>query len=246
MNRVTVHQLIAAIRRLPADRPVVNPRKWYRTQKEHWLGWLAEYNTRGAYGRKAGMNRDARFAYNHIVEPKMLLWLISAAGVRPGLVRAARKATAERKSMMAQSAAIRRKVPWEEIEGRLWPAKRVAKAVPQLLRAIQRLPSGPPVRKTGVWYTTQKEHWLGWLKEYNTVGAYGRKPGQNRDARYAYNHIVNPKMVLWLASAAGISPSRIKAARNAAARQKTMPAQVGAVRNHVPWEEIEARLWPTS
>ena len=30
----------------------------------------------------AGTQRDARFAYNHIVEPKMLLWLIEAAGVK--------------------------------------------------------------------------------------------------------------------------------------------------------------------
>jgi len=122
-GRITVQEFIAAIRRLPADQPVVDPRKWYRTQKEHWLGWLAEYNTRGAYGRKPRMNRDARFAYNHIVEPKMLLWLISAAGVRPGLVRAARREAGEKKSMMAQSAAIRRRVPWEEIEGRLWPGR---------------------------------------------------------------------------------------------------------------------------
>lgn len=119
-GRITIQEFIAAIHRLPADRPVVDPRKYYRTQKEHWLGWLGEYNTRGAYGRKAGMNRDARYAYNHVVEPKMLLWLISAAGVRPGLVWAARRDAAEQKSMMAQSAAIRARVSWEEIEGRLW------------------------------------------------------------------------------------------------------------------------------
>lgn len=246
MNRLTVREFIAAIRRLPADPPVVDPRKWYRTQKEHWLGWLGEYNTGGAYGRKAGMNRKARFAYNHIVEPKMLLWLISAARVRPGLVRAARSDAASKGSMQAQSAAIRNQVPWEVVAAVLWPEMRVARTVPQLVWAIERLPSGPPARKIGVWYTTQKEHWLGWLGEYNTGGAYGRKPGQNRDARYAYNHIANPEMLLWLASAAGVSPSRIKAGRNAAARKVTMPAQAGAVRYHVPWDEIEAKLWPRS
>jgi hypothetical protein len=41
-----------------------------------------EYDGPGAYGRIAGKQRDARFAYNHIVEPKMLLWLIKAAGVK--------------------------------------------------------------------------------------------------------------------------------------------------------------------
>lgn len=119
----TVRQLRAAILRLPADRSVVVPGVWYKTQKAHWLGWLKYYNTEGAYGRQAGMNRDARYAYNHIVEPKMLLWLIPAAGVKPGLVRAARAAAKGPKTMMAQSAAVRRAVPWEIVEAALWPEK---------------------------------------------------------------------------------------------------------------------------
>jgi hypothetical protein len=68
------------------------------------------------------MNRDARYAYNHIVEPKMLLWLIPAAGVKPALVRAARLAAKGPKTMMAQSAAIRRVVPWDMLAERLWAA----------------------------------------------------------------------------------------------------------------------------
>lgn len=36
LNRITLFTLLlAAIRRLPADPPVHDPRKWYRTQKEH-------------------------------------------------------------------------------------------------------------------------------------------------------------------------------------------------------------------
>jgi hypothetical protein len=69
------------------------------------------------------MNRDARYAYNHIVEPKMLLWLIPAAGVKPALVRAARAAAKGPRTMMAQSAAVRRVVPWEIVEAALWPEK---------------------------------------------------------------------------------------------------------------------------
>ncbi len=119
----TVRQFRAAILQLPADRSADVPGVWYKTQKEHWLGWLKYYNTEGAYGRRAGMNRDARYAYNHIVEPKMLLWLIPAAGVKPALVRAARAAAKEPKTMMAQSAAVRRVVPWETVEAALWPKK---------------------------------------------------------------------------------------------------------------------------
>jgi hypothetical protein len=56
-----------AIRRLPADDPVVDPKKWYTTQKQHWVGWLGEYQGPGFYGRRTGSRRDAEYAYNHIV-----------------------------------------------------------------------------------------------------------------------------------------------------------------------------------
>lgn len=121
--RVTIQQFIYAIRRLPADRPRVVPGVWYRTQKEHWLGWLAEYNSTGAYGRIAGKNRDARFAYNHIVESKMLLWLVSAAKVSPVLMRAARRIVTEHTLRQRQSGAIRRLIPWEVVSRALWRRK---------------------------------------------------------------------------------------------------------------------------
>jgi hypothetical protein len=41
--------------------------------------------------------------------------------------------------------------------------------------------------KEGAWYTTQKEHWLGWLSEYCGPGYYGRKNWQ-RSAEFVYNH----------------------------------------------------------
>lgn len=118
--RVTIRQFMAAIERGRSDRPVIDPDKWYLTQKEHWLGWLDEYNRAGAYGRITGMNRDARFSYNHIVEPKMLLWLISAAGVSPSLIRAARRAAAGALTMNRQSGLIRAWVPWAIVAAALW------------------------------------------------------------------------------------------------------------------------------
>jgi len=48
-------------------------------QKEHWLGWLGAHHGPGAYGRKSNAKRNAMYAYNHIVEFKMLLWLMEAA-----------------------------------------------------------------------------------------------------------------------------------------------------------------------
>lgn len=75
-DSVSISNLMRAIERLPSDKPVMDPKKWYKTQKEHWLGWLREYHGPSAYGRKNGRRRDAKFAYNHIVEPKMLVWLV--------------------------------------------------------------------------------------------------------------------------------------------------------------------------
>lgn len=112
--------LARAIRELRADTPIDDSCVWYRNQKEHWLGWLQEYNGPGTYGRK-GTGRSAEFAYNHIVEPKMLLWLIAAAGVDHRLVRTARRAAVKERSMMSQSRAIRERVPWSVIERALWP-----------------------------------------------------------------------------------------------------------------------------
>jgi hypothetical protein len=77
----SLRDFIRVVRRLPSDRPVHRKGAWYRTQREHWLGWLKDYPGPGAYGRKTAARRDARYAYNHIVEPLMLIWLISAAGV---------------------------------------------------------------------------------------------------------------------------------------------------------------------
>ncbi len=56
----------------------MNP--WYGSQKEHWIGWLEEYNGAGYYNRKDN-NRDAKYIFNHINCPPMLLWLCEVSGV---------------------------------------------------------------------------------------------------------------------------------------------------------------------
>lgn len=117
---ISIEQFIDAIHRLPEDEPHGNPDVWYRTQKEHWLGWLGGYHGPGAYGRATGKKRNARFAYNHIVEPKMLLYLIKAAGVEPPMVKAAEEAAARGTTMMQQSGAIRKQVPWDTVREALW------------------------------------------------------------------------------------------------------------------------------
>lgn len=116
---MSIKRFMQAIRRLPADAPKHYPGKWFRTQKEHWLRWLSEYDSPGAYDRAVGIKRNAAFAYNHIVESKMLLWLIEAAGVDRAKLAAARRASARAETMAAKSGAVRNSVPWEIVEALL-------------------------------------------------------------------------------------------------------------------------------
>ena len=89
---------------------------WYKSQKEHWLGWLSEYAGPGFYGRKTA-NRSAEYAYNHIVCPPMVLWLGEASGVDKSLVNAAKQAALKAPaSLPSKSAAIRQVIPWLIIE----------------------------------------------------------------------------------------------------------------------------------
>jgi hypothetical protein len=94
-------------------------RVWYRSQKEHWLGWLGEYEGRGAYGRK-NWNRSAQFIYNHIGCPAMLVWLVEASGLpRKQVSSAIAEALRTRSNFAAQCAVLRHTVPWQDVEGHL-------------------------------------------------------------------------------------------------------------------------------
>jgi hypothetical protein len=101
--------------------------------------------------------------------------------------------------------------------------------------------SGQRERKE-VWYANQRQHWMGWLGGYDGPGAYGRT-GTNLPASFAYNHIVNPQMLVYLAEAAGIADALVdKAVEAALASASTMSSMSGAIRRTIPWEMVEARL----
>ena len=65
---------------------------WYRSQKEHWVGWLGEYDGPGFYGRR-NWDRSAAFVYNHINCAPMVLWLAEALGIPKTVLRAAASRT---------------------------------------------------------------------------------------------------------------------------------------------------------
>ena len=119
MSSYSVEKLIDVIQKLPSDKEVsigTQGYNLYRTQKSHWLGWLDTKSNTGTYHRKDAPNRGAKFVYNHIMEPKMLLWLISASGVDMKLVTQAEENAANAKTMASSCAAIRKVVSWEALE----------------------------------------------------------------------------------------------------------------------------------
>ena len=118
MNSYSVEKLINVIKKLPADKEVPSGTQGYsryHTQKAHWLGWLSK-KPGAKYYRQDAPNRGAKFVYNHIMEPKMLLWLISASGVDNKLITNAQKDADSAKTMASSCAAIRKVVSWEDLE----------------------------------------------------------------------------------------------------------------------------------
>lgn len=121
-----------------------------------------------------------------------------------------------------------------------------------LKRYIASLPTTVPITaryeralagrwKAEVWYTSQKEHWIGWLRGYHGPGPYGRQEWK-RDAAFIYNHVVCPPMILWLAEAAEVPGTLIKkAAREADIRQSLM-SQAAAIRRVLPWTLVGEHL----
>jgi len=96
--------------------------------------------------------------------------------------------------------------------------------------------------RSQVWYTSQRQHWLGWLKGYKGLGYYNRKDW-HRSAEFVYKHIVCPPTVLWLAEASGVSKAKVAEAKRAAlSATRSLPSQSSAIRRTIPWEMIEVRL----
>ena len=125
-----------------------------------------------------------------------------------------------------------------------------------LARRIRNFDAQPPVTASfqrelkvrkewntnGVWYSSQKEHWLGWLSEYDGPGFYNRQSGK-RSAEFVYNHINCAPMVLWLGEASGISKTKVSQAKRAAlSARRGYSSQCAAIRKIIPWDVIEAML----
>ena len=118
MSPYSVEKLINVIKKLPADKEVPSGTQGYsryHTQKAHWLGWLSK-KPGAKYYRQDAPNRGAKFVYNHIMEPKMLMWLILASGIDKKIIIRAQKDSDNARTMASSCAAIRKVVSWEDLE----------------------------------------------------------------------------------------------------------------------------------
>ena len=120
----------------------------------------------------------------------------------------------------------------------------------QLIKKIEKLPVRAPhtealeklLLKKPHWYANQKEHWLGWLREYESPGYYGRMRF-DRDAEFAYHHCGCPPMLLWLGETSGIDTKLVKKARAAATKMDgTFSSKCGVIREAISWGSVEERL----
>lgn len=95
------------------------------------------------------------------------------------------------------------------------------------------------------WYKSQKEHWLGWLKDYDGPGFYKRKTHAGRDAKYIYNHIMCSPMLLYLPEALGVSETLIKKAFEAViqAMDPRMAKQCSIIRSIIPFSLVEEKIF---
>lgn len=102
---------------------------------------------------------------------------------------------------------------------------------------------GVGVGFSGAWYRSQKEHWIGWLSEYDRPGAYRRETKVLRGASYAYNRIQCAPMLFWLSEALSAPEAQLDKAFDAVLKAPSKGAsQCAALRRILPWHVVESRL----
>lgn len=107
--------------------------------------------------------------------------------------------------------------------------RRPSESIEWLASLIRRFPYDERVADRTPGYNTQKDHWLGWLNPTAGTGSYPRANKQGLDACGVYKRIVKPKLLLWLASAAGVQEDLVAAAKRAAKEAPSMAGKSGAI-----------------
>jgi hypothetical protein len=116
-TKYTIQQFVAAIKGLPEATPhtdALDPPIRHDSFKDQWIRWLEEYLTPGYYDRKNFVD-NAKWAYQHLNNGWMIVWLNEAAGEAPRIIQAAIAAMEERDTMQAEAKYARRVLPWDDL-----------------------------------------------------------------------------------------------------------------------------------
>lgn len=98
--------------------------KWCRSQREHWLGWIAVAERAQRAKGEDPASVEARKRWSNLGCAPMMFWLAEAAGVSDSALaqaglNAEAAAEASRVDGPAHGKAIRAAIAWSEIETRL-------------------------------------------------------------------------------------------------------------------------------
>jgi hypothetical protein len=110
-----------------------------------------------------------------------------------------------------------------------------------LLKIVRRLPESVPIADLVPARTPHKQHWIGWLEDYDGPGGYSRRHW-DRDAAYIYNHLHSPGMLIWLSEAGGVTKQTVILASRSFDPSDPRPTQAAAVRTFLPWPLVERHI----
>ena len=121
--------------------------KWYRSQREHWLGWLGYHHHKIYNGGKKPESVDAAKIWNSLACSPMLFWLAESGGASVMLLEGAEQAAitaaaANPKDGHPHGRLIREVLPWSLVRDSILRGKQPpsnATAAAEAYKAFDRL-----------------------------------------------------------------------------------------------------------
>lgn len=94
-------------------------------------------------------------------------------------------------------------------------------------------------QRQGVWWSSQREHMLGWLDHQQSMGdgKFTRK-APNASARVTYARLNSGPAIVWIAEALGVGTETVETAVAAARAEPNVRKHCGLLRKHMPWPLI--------
>lgn len=98
----------------------------------------------------------------------------------------------------------------------------------------------PDWQHRGVWYKSQKQHVMNWLREQMTHGGevLYHRDNLNISSRTSYNHWNNPGMALWLLAALGENDEVLVNAAEEAHDELNVRKRSGIIRKHFSFDRV--------